>query len=193
MPKRSRKPPPDRTAAIVEAALALALEGGFENVRQRDVAARAGVTLRTLYRKFPSKDDLLAVGLVRAADELDRRLAARPIRERTAEGRLTRLFKEMTDLFCGTPNLGRAVIRALTVGHTAGSSAALSYQGRVSLLVIGALRGPRAKDPPSVREIEVATLLLFVWFASVVSWSAGASDAAGIESTMAVALRHLLR
>src|SRR6476620_9778266 len=116
MVKRTERKRPDRTDAIVEAALALAIEGGFENVRQREVAARAGVTLRTLYRKFPNKHDLLAAGLSRSIDDLERRLAERPIRERKRSARLRHLFVEMTAVFCDQPNLGRAVIRSLVAG-----------------------------------------------------------------------------
>jgi AcrR family transcriptional regulator len=147
MAKKRKKPAPDRSAAIVEAALSLAIEGGFENVRQRDVAARAGVTLRTLYRKFPSKDELLAVGLLRTADELDRRLAQRPIRGRSAAERLTRLFGVMTGVLLDNPNLGRAVLRVFAVADAA-PGPATAYQGRITLLVLNALRGPRAQGEP---------------------------------------------
>src|SRR5262245_55002528 len=113
MPRKSQAKSKDRSAAIVEAALALAIEGGFENVRQREVAPRAGLTRRTLYRKFPNKHDLLAAGLSRSVDDLQRRLAERPIRARKPAARLSHLFAEMTAVFCDQPNLGRAVIRAL--------------------------------------------------------------------------------
>ena len=182
----------DRTAAIVEAALSLAIEGGFENVRQREVAARAGVTLRTLYRKFPSKDELLAMGLLRAADELDRRIAARPIRERTAEGRLAHLFAEMTDVFCGNPNLGRSVIRVLASGSCAAGSPVLAYQGRVALLVVAALRGPRAEGEPTVAEVEQSTLLILVWLAGLFSWAAGTVDPQAIGTSIEMAIRHIV-
>ena len=193
MAKKRRKPPIDRSAAIVEAALSLAIEGGFENVRQRDVAARAGVTLRTLYRKFPSKEDLLRVGLLRAADEIDRRIAERPLRERTAAQRLTRLFGEMTAVLRDSPNLGRAVMRVFAVGDASAGSPATAYQGRVTLLVVSALRGPRAEGEPSIAEIEIAMLLIQVWFASLISWSAGILQAADIEKSVEVAIRHIVR
>jgi AcrR family transcriptional regulator len=192
MAKRRSAGTRDRTAAIVEAALSLAMEGGFENVRQREVAARAGVTLRTLYRKFPSKDELLAVGLLRAADELDRRIAARPIRERSAAGRLAHLFAEMTDVFCGNPNLGRSVIRVLASGSCAAGSPVLAYQGRVALLVVEALRGPRAAGEPTVAEVEIATLLILIWLAGLFSWAAGTVEPANIAASIEMAIRHLV-
>ena len=45
---------------VLDAALDLAAEGGYDAVQMRDVAARAQVALGTIYRYFASKDHLLA-------------------------------------------------------------------------------------------------------------------------------------
>jgi AcrR family transcriptional regulator len=182
----------ERADAIVEAALSLAIEGGFENVRQREVAARAGVTLRTLYRKFPSKDDLLAMGLVRASEELDRRIASHPIDEATAAARLTHLFSEMTSVFCGQPNFGRAVIRVLATGTLKAGSPVLAYEGRVFALVLSALRGAAESGEPTAEDGEIAKLLILVWFAGLFSWAAGIEDAGAIGTSMEIAIRHIV-
>src|SRR5262249_57103235 len=49
-----------RRARVLDAALALATEGGYDAVQMRDVASRAQVALGTIYRYFSSKDHLLA-------------------------------------------------------------------------------------------------------------------------------------
>ena len=54
----------DRTQRIVQTAIALAEEGGFEAVRLRDVAAQANVALGTVYKRFSSKEDILVAGIV---------------------------------------------------------------------------------------------------------------------------------
>ena len=192
MPRKAQPKAKDRGAAIVEAALALAIEGGFENVRQREVAARAGVTLRTLYRKFPNKHELLAAGLSRSVEELHRRLAERPIRARRPSARLTQLFGEMTAVFCDEPNLGRAVVRALVSGSTFSAESALAYFTRVLELVLHAMRGASETGEASVLETERAMLLLQIWFAGLVSWLAGAVDAAGIRALVAIGIRHIV-
>jgi AcrR family transcriptional regulator len=193
MSRKAQGKAQDRSAAIVEAALALAIEGGFENVRQREVAARAGVTLRTLYRKFPNKHDLLAAGLSRSVDDLQRRLEQRPIRARKPAARLSRLFAEMTAVFCDQPNLGRAVIRALVSGSSFSAEPALAYYSRVFALVLQAMRGKRAEGDATALETERAMLLIQVWFAGLVSWLAGALDAAAIDASIETAIRHIVR
>jgi AcrR family transcriptional regulator len=45
---------------IVDAAVALLQDGDVSDFGMQDVADRAGVAVRTVYRAFPSKDDLIA-------------------------------------------------------------------------------------------------------------------------------------
>ena len=51
----------DPTHDILDAAAELAAHGGFDEVRLRDVAAKAGVALATLYKRFPSKEAALGL------------------------------------------------------------------------------------------------------------------------------------
>lgn len=50
----------DREKAILEAAIALAGEGGMAAVQVAAVARRAGIAAGTVYRYFPTKNDLVA-------------------------------------------------------------------------------------------------------------------------------------
>jgi len=50
----------DPSHDILDAAAELAEQGGYDKVRLRDVAKRANVALATLYKRFPSKETLLA-------------------------------------------------------------------------------------------------------------------------------------
>ena len=49
----------ERRLSLVQAAYELIAEGGFEGLRTRNVAARAGVNIATLHYYFPSKEDLI--------------------------------------------------------------------------------------------------------------------------------------
>ncbi len=64
----------DINERIFDVAIELAEEGGYDNVRQRDVAARAGVALGTLYKRFRSKEDILSAALERETAKLERRM-----------------------------------------------------------------------------------------------------------------------
>ena len=67
-----------RRQRVVDAAMALGLDGGYEAVQMRDVASRADVAMGTVYRYFTSKDHLLAAALVHWVEQLDNRLAQLP-------------------------------------------------------------------------------------------------------------------
>jgi AcrR family transcriptional regulator len=71
-PGRPRSPEADR--AIVDAALAVFAEDGFEGLTMEAVAARAGVGKATLYRRYPGKAELV----IRAASCLSAAEAPEP-------------------------------------------------------------------------------------------------------------------
>ncbi|HSD79712.1 MAG TPA: helix-turn-helix domain-containing protein, partial [Solirubrobacteraceae bacterium] len=62
---------PDADARIMRAALELAADGGLRGLRMEAVAARAGVGKATLYRRWSSKQTLLADAIRAAAREID--------------------------------------------------------------------------------------------------------------------------
>jgi hypothetical protein len=99
----------------------------------------------------------------------------------------------MTAVFCDEPNFGRAVIRALVSGSTSSAQPAVQYFSRVLGLVLHALRGPSADGEASAIENERALLLLQVWFSGLVSWLAGMVNAAGINTMLEIAVRHIVR
>jgi Transcriptional regulator len=67
-----------RREAILAAASVLFAQRSYADVQMDEVAKQAGVGKATLYRYFPSKEDLYLESLGRALDELDGRLAAPP-------------------------------------------------------------------------------------------------------------------
>jgi AcrR family transcriptional regulator len=170
----------DRRDKILDVAVALAEEGGFENVRQRDVAANAGVALGTLYKRFRSKEEILCAALEREAEMLERRMELNPAIGKTHVDRIGSFFQTITRGMLKKPRFARAVIRAMASGEEGVAKTVASYQGRITGLIIAAMRGvgrltftDASEKPVNEREVKLALLLQQLWFASLVGWSAG--------------------
>jgi TetR/AcrR family transcriptional regulator, cholesterol catabolism regulator len=169
-----------RRDKILDVAVALAEEGGFDNVRQRDVAAKAGVALGTLYKSFRSKEDILSAALEREAEMLERRMEAKPAAGATSIERIGSFFNIITRGLCRRPKYARAVLRAMASGEPEVAGKVVAYQERITGLIIAAMRGvgrlgyADAKGaPPTAREAMLAHALQQFWFATLVGWSAG--------------------
>lgn len=94
---------------IVDAALALFLEQGFEATTVDEIAERADVSPRTFFRYFPTKEALLFHDLDDRLADVQQRIEARPPDEGPAEALVTVLC-EMVEAIESTPEE-----RALTV------------------------------------------------------------------------------
>jgi AcrR family transcriptional regulator len=187
----------ERSRRIVETAIELAEQGGFEAVRLRDVASHAGVALGTLYRRFRSKEDLLVAALDMETLALEKRVLQRLPRGESPLERLSAFFSMATRGMCRRPQLARALIRACAAGEPALSQKVASFHGRMESLIIIALRGKnleptasqgQAGDPPSEEERTLAWSIELVWFGLLVGWSGGIhSQTAVIDQTRTAA------
>ena len=70
-----------RRLRVIDAALRLAADGGYDSVQMRDVSAEADVALGTIYRYFSSKDHLLVAAMVEWMLELETAMKRRPVSE----------------------------------------------------------------------------------------------------------------
>jgi AcrR family transcriptional regulator len=91
-----------RRDAIVQAAQALAAEGGMAAVQIAPVAARAGIAAGTVYRYFPAKTELVAAVMAAVSE---RELAAMRAAADAAPGPLSALAATLTTF------AGRALAR----------------------------------------------------------------------------------
>ena len=57
----------ERRRALIDAAFASIAEDGFEGLRTRDIAARAGINVATLHHYFPTKEALVRAVAIRLA------------------------------------------------------------------------------------------------------------------------------
>jgi AcrR family transcriptional regulator len=190
----------ERDKRIFDVAIALAEEGGYENVRQRDVAARAGVALGTLYKRFRSKEDILSAALERETERLEKRIERGPVKGGTVEDRLIGFYTMLTRGLCRRPFFARAVLRAISSGQPEVARHVIAYQGRMNGLIIAAMRGvgslsygDAAASPPTEQEQTLAVLLQQNWFASLIGWSAGLHSEAEVIDHVRTAARLLLK
>jgi len=85
----------DRTPAILEAAKALMGEVGYDRLRIQDVADRAGAGLATLYRRWPTKQALIADAIRYHADAF-----LPPVLE-DPKADLLAVYRALTEKLCG--------------------------------------------------------------------------------------------
>lgn len=196
-PTRRHKEQVARKDRIIDVAIRLAEEGGFDNVRQRDVAAQAGVALGTLYKSFRGKEDILSAALERETTTLEKRLERRPAGGESASARLAALFQILTRTMCKKPNYARAVLKAMASGEPETAANVTAHQSHVTNMVVAAMRGPSGIDlktqPATQVETDVCFLLTQIWFASLVGWSAKLHGQGKVIEQMAVASEWLLR
>ncbi|MEE2961657.1 MAG: TetR family transcriptional regulator [Myxococcota bacterium] len=186
-----------RTRRIVESAVELAEEGGFEAVRMRDVAAHAGVALGTFYKRFKSKEDLLVAALEIELDKLAKKVAQKEFDGATRLERVTNFFDMATKGLTRKPNLARAILRAVASGDPDLTPKIAKFHGAMTAYISQALRGERFSDEPSqdVTKLEatVSFLMQQVWFAALVGWSSGLHSRKTVVEQMRVAAELLLR
>jgi len=176
-----------RRQRIVEAALALAAEGGYEAVAMKAVAERAGVSLGTLYRYFASKDHLLADGLLHWGGELARRLEVRPPPGATPAERVAGAFRRMARGLAANPRLAVALTRAVSSPDAGGLANAAELRATMAGWLDRALGDGFCGDRAGVID-----LLQHVCFSCMMSMVTGARTALEVGEELERAARLLL-
>jgi AcrR family transcriptional regulator len=174
-----------RRERVVRAAMELASEGGYDAVQMRDVAARAGVALGTLYRYFASKDQLLAAANREWVGDLAQNTTRRPPRGDSAADRVVDVLRRANKAIDRNPNLASAVIRALTSPDRARTEGPGESMRNILTMAMG-------EEGPSQRD-EIIHVLDLVWFALIVQWMSGHRTADEMSDVLESAARLLIR
>jgi AcrR family transcriptional regulator len=176
-----------RRQRVIDAAISLALDGGYEAVQMRDVAARADVAMGTVYRYFTSKDHLLAATLVHWVEQLDSRLAQNPAQGSTPADRVIDALDRALRSMGRQPRLVGAVFTALA----SPDPAAIECQQQVSALMEGIItRAIGEPQPPDISDR--ARILGHVWYSAQVGWVNGWSNMNRVHDELVVAIGLLL-
>ncbi|HVT22754.1 MAG TPA: TetR family transcriptional regulator, partial [Mycobacteriales bacterium] len=154
-----------RRERILDAAVELAGEGGYDAVQMREVAERAEVALGTLYRYFPSKVHLLVSALGRTFAQLQDSVPAGE--DGTPEERVYRVVAHVTRFLAKNRRLSGAMVRALM---SAEADAAQDVEA-VDDVLVGFLAAATHEpgDRPSERDILNAHIIGKVWLIDVVT------------------------
>ena len=176
-----------RRKRVIDAALSLADEGGYEAVQMRDVAERADVALGTLYRYFPSKDALLIAALFEMADDLKRRMAVYPARGETPADRVTEVLRRACRALERQPNVTGALVTALSSPDPTVADSKLEIHELLHGIVTDAMDGTAG-----VRHDGVVRVLGNVWFGALVARSAGMAGSGQMGDDLEEAARLLL-
>jgi TetR/AcrR family transcriptional regulator, cholesterol catabolism regulator len=166
----SQTPPASQQARrerILDAAVALAAEGGYDAVQMREVAERADVALGTLYRYFPSKVHLLVSAMGRTFLALQDSVAVDDDETSTPEDRVYRVVAAVTRYLARNRRLSGAMIRALVIADAdAGKEV-----DAVSDLMVGFITAATGgtDSPPTEHDTLVAHIIGKVWLTDVLT------------------------
>lgn len=178
-----------RRGRILDAALELSAEGGFDAVQMREVAARADVALGTLYRYFPSKENLLLSVMGVQVEALADRLARRPPEDSDPVERVVDVLDRANRALQRQPDVTVAMIRALVSGGAELAPVVSSNRDGMRRIISDAL-GP---DADTVADLDLAVdLLNDIWLAALVAWIAGSQPVESVMPKLRAAARALL-
>ena len=180
----------DRRSRIVQAALALASRGGYDDVQMREVAERSGVALGTLYRYFPSKVHLLVNAMGHELERMSTRLQRRTVPGGTPSERVAWVLERATRSLQKDPNLTEAMIRAMMAADASVAVEVAAVRAQMTGLISEAIRGGDEAGPD---DVEYAGILQDVWFARQIAWLGGRISSADVWLDIERAIRLVLR
>jgi AcrR family transcriptional regulator len=186
-PSRGEEGKAARRTRVIEVAMLMAREGGYDAVQMREVAERADVSLGTIYRYFKSKDDLLLAGLVGWVGILRRRIESEPVQGDNPAERLSSVLSEAAGAAVGATTLMGALITALSTTDPTAAEYKLAVESEVRQLIVAALR-----DDPSIDAEGVSRVIGHVWLSAISRWVGGLAPVGSVEEELRHAVRMLV-
>ena len=176
-----------RRQRIVEAAIDLGTEGGYEAVHMRIVAERAGVALATVYRYFESKDHLLSAAVSEWTSQLQARLDRTPARGETPVEQLVDVLRRASRGLERRPQFAAALIRALHSPDPSVAAAAADVRHQISAMATPILHALPSEDVEGI-----VSVLGHVWNSAIMTWANGREPISSIGDELENAARLLL-
>ncbi len=182
----------DRRERMLEATAELAHEGGWDAVQMREVAQRSDVALGTLYRYFPSKENLLVSVMIADIEGLADRLAVRPPRGEDPVERVIDVLRRANKALQREPQVTIAMIRALVSGNSDIAPAVSETRVLMRRIISDALGVDGELDAAGDDIIQSIDLLSDVWMAALVGWISGVEPPTALVPKLETATRVLL-
>jgi len=174
-----------RRNRVLDAAMDLAAEGGYDAVQMRDVATRAQVALGTIYRYFSSKDHLLAACQV----ELWRgRMSQRVPDGKTPGDRVVAFLTRAMRGASSEPERMAALITA----SSSPDPAVRECQIEIMAMIDASLEAAMGDHVDPDRRQRIAITLRQLWFSWLLNWVNGWNDAPTVTTQLESAARLLL-
>jgi len=173
---------------MLDAALQLVSEGGYDALQVRAIAERASVSSRTIYENFASLDSLLIAAVSEHFERLFRSCRKSPPPGGTAAGRVNQLIDELTKAVTANRALAVAWLRALLSGKP---EVGLHVRG-VREILRAILASAISPEYAAQAERELAEILESTWLAALAGWASGADSYAHITEIMHCATQLLL-
>jgi len=139
-----------RYDTIIKSAQALASESGLRAVQIAPVAERAGVAAGTVYRYFPSKEDLVAAVV---SDAAQREVAAIRAAAAAAPGELSRLAAAIMAFGSGTVRMRRLAFAMLSEAPDGDDAGNIAFRRNIGNefegLIRAAIAGGHLPEQPA--------------------------------------------
>jgi AcrR family transcriptional regulator len=179
-----------RRERILDAAMELASEGGYDAVQMREVAERAEVALGTLYRYFPSKVHLLVSALGRTFAQLQDSVPTSG-ENSTPEERVYRVVAHVTRYLAKNRRLSGAMVRALMSAEVDAAQDVEAVDDVLVGFLAAATHEPGGSR--SERDILNAHIIGKVWLIDVVTFLSGRMTVSQVledlEATVALVMK----
>lgn len=177
-----------RRDRVLEAAMTLAADGGYDAVQMRDVATHAQVALGTIYRYFASKDHLLAACQVSLWKSQAERFGERPPEGATPAARVLSVIDRAMRGAEREPRRTAALVTA----SASPDPAVRDCQAEIMAIMDSVLADAMADDVEVGRRMQIATTIRQVWFAWLLGWVNGWNDAPEVTAQLEATARLLL-
>ncbi|HVK26294.1 MAG TPA: TetR/AcrR family transcriptional regulator [Actinokineospora sp.] len=178
---------------LIEAAIALATEGGYDAVGIRAVAAAAEVSVPTAYQHVSSKDELLVEALMTLGTRSTEALRRRKPRGNGPADRISRVFANILREAAQKPLLYRALYRAYVASgaELAAADGQVGYGPERAAWIGETLRAGDLGGHP-VEDLDAAAGVLSCLFLGAMVGIATGRDPADVTGVLNDAVRRIL-